>query len=513
MAKIPTETLAAIWREHSAAGYGESKAVLDRWAGALGVSASGLYRILRQAYGKQRQYRRAPNEQNAALAKIVAAAKEQIRQASGGRCPSTERVLEMLIEQGTLCPASQHGEKTLPSVGTINAHIRKITGGTGDTPCVRMEAARPNEIWHTDASVSTVLVAGPEPGTVVVRSDHAGYKRPRNERVWITGVIDAYSRLVSLKYHLIPGESSAAFILHLRELFSSIKDPRYPFGGVPSGIVTDNGAFASSALGKAFCAGANVRLQTIVPGNKRANGKIERTWRELWKSEAELSLSAGTVMTIEEINEWALNWCISRAHMPHPALPLKTRFEMWSKITDLRTANGDWAAVPLERKVGKDLCVTIQNEKFVMPAQLVGKTIVILMGTEGPIGWEDPDSGIIQELVPYKVVPYGEYRGIAKGGAGEIEKLAQTGILTPAGVAANANHGELASPMSSNHITMDYTSPDSAYLELSERVARECGAPLPAVLREKYIALIKCNLTKDYVNKLASDIIKKIKGE
>ena len=227
-------------------------------------------------------------------------------------------------------------------------------------------------------------------------------------------------------------------------------------------------------------------------------------------------MEEGAVWTLEEANERLMSYCITQAQRPHPVRTTRTRFDVWASSVEVVSASGDWATVPVQRKVGNDLTISIDKVRYVMPARMQGHLVTVLLGIDGqPVGWEDPASGIMQELTPYTPVEYGKYRALPKGEAGEIEKRAKAGVLTPVGAMARAEQKELtapAKPARDRSISTDYPSIESAYLDLSERIARECGAPLPAALREGYMAVIVKDASRKNIEKMASDLIKKIKG-
>lgn len=504
--KIPLETLGRIREAVDTAQFGRKSAVIERNAKALGIQPDTLRRKLRNTYGKKRRYHRASDPAITECARLVAAAKTQIEDASGYTV-STQTILDLLQSQEQISPA-QFPSGRIPAVSTIDARIRRLMGGKKSVRHVRMETDRANHVWHTDASVSTALVAGPEPGTVMVLHARSRYKRPRNEKVWLTGVIDAASRLVSLRYHLAEGERPDLYIRHMKQLFKG-GSQLYPFGGVPEQIVTDQGVFVKSAIGQTFCEGAGIDLRPNMPGNKRANGKIERTWRTLWGSmEALLALEAGKVMTLYEANMRLLDFELRIAERPHPVFPHKTRWQVWAESIEgrLRTVEGNWAVVPITRKVRPDGSITIERRLYEIPRDIdPGTEITVYMSPDGPHHWMHPDTDMAMPMHPYEAVEYGEYKGIPDGEAERVEKMAKAGVLQPVGA---IEHAERVKPSTASHFTLsaDYASPQEALDDLCRRVATKSGVPIPQEYRPNFLEVLKQNPTRATVERLAKSI-------
>jgi transposase InsO family protein len=443
--------------------------------------------------------------ENAALA--VLAFKTRLKSA-GGRI-STQSAIDTLIKHGIIPQVKS---------STIDRYIRelRLKQGIDQSPCVRIEASHPNEVWHIDFTVSKMCVAGQQPGTINITSDHAGYKRPRNERVWLCGIVDAYSRCIAMQYYLVAGESARLGIQHLSGLFSPTRDPRYPFGGIPEKLITDNGAFGSSALAESFCLGARIELIRNMPGQKQANGKIERQWRTLWGSfEGALAASTGEILTLEELNAKLFEWQIKQVYQPHPVIPYKTRIDAWAKSVSpyLRYATGEWAYLPVIRTVNRDMTVSVDNVSYKTNARLIGRKIEILMGIGGPVGYRDPDTGQISELEVYRAVKYGEYRATAKTDgqkalAEAMRKLDGVGYET----AVMPVEPVYVTAVRQEHLSADvYPTTSACVAAVALRYAEIIGSPLPPAIIDRLDTLFQNDRSKANVQKITNVIIKKIK--
>lgn len=497
---------AQISAELDGARYGEKAGIIAHWAKVLGKSEGAIRRMLVCARGKVRNYKRAGNEHYRKIATLVAAAKKQIAREGNGRAPSTADILERLAEDGKITPP-------IPSVGTVNRLIRSLVGDPKDdsTPSVRIEASYPNEAHHLDFSVSTMLVAGDEPGTVLITGEHTGYKRPRNQRVWLAGLVDSYSRLMWVKYYLVAGESAKLGIDFLREFWSDRHDPLYPFGGIPDKLITDNGSFGSSALAQSLCEGAGVELITIKPGNKRANGKVERRWRWLWESfESWWTLRKGEIITLEEANDELRRWLIKKAYERHPVYMQLTRMQAWSRIENLRYARGEWAIVPLQRKVSNSCTVRVDNKYYGVPAYLRGKTITVHIGADGPTTYDDPVTGLTNRLKPYEPVKLGEFRAIAATEDEKaVEQLSQEAILTAHIVAGPVRTGATAAAPQATAVRRsltDFPSIEHALTYISGELEREIGAPLPQEARDKLSLVIGNDLSRQNIDEILNTL-------
>ena len=382
---------------------GQRTEYLTAWADTLGVSLRTLQRHLTGETTNNNQGK-AMNEEYKAMAVQVAALKAQISKAMMGREPSTEECLKRL-----------HIENP-PSVSTINRYIRQLGYQAYEgSPAVRVEPQYPNEAHYFDFSASKVFIpVNDNEIEVCPPIDRYKYKREKgNDRVWLAGIVDGYTRLVYFKYLIIPGESSLAGIKFLYEAWGNRLDTALPFGGIPSALVCDNGSFAKSALGQSFCQGLGVKLITGEPYNPRAKGKIENRWRWLWSNfESFFSLKRGQRYTIEELDEELRKFCITENMRPHPYID-KPRIELWSEEVGsvyYPPADEYWAFKVIIRKVSRTATIQIDKETYEVNPELIGREIEVLCSLNGKMSYMDPRDGSNHELIPQRIVQFGEYR-------------------------------------------------------------------------------------------------------
>lgn len=93
---------------------------------------------------------------------------------------------------------------------------------------------------------------------------------------YMTGVIDAASRVVTgLKFHKSPPDA-AQVISTLRHAFLPKQDPNFPFWGVPEVFQSDNGGAFDNAQVQQAALRTGFVADTIAVGHPEQNGKIER---------------------------------------------------------------------------------------------------------------------------------------------------------------------------------------------------------------------------------------------
>jgi len=199
--------LHALREEMDRAGHGQKRAVILRYAKALGVSPDTIYRAMRREFGKRKTKtshpRRIPDE----LIDMVADIKlKGMKMGLKERELSTENCIQMLIEQGV-----EGAEHLTPS--TVNRRLVERGFRIRD-PKVRVEAKYANQEHQIDFSRSKyfqVTRYDPQRNDYLMRvsGKELHYKKnDRRLRTWLVQLKDSYSRVRILQAYAATGESA-----------------------------------------------------------------------------------------------------------------------------------------------------------------------------------------------------------------------------------------------------------------------------------------------------------------
>ncbi|PKN20404.1 MAG: hypothetical protein CVU71_01025 [Deltaproteobacteria bacterium HGW-Deltaproteobacteria-6] len=105
---------------------------------------------------------------------------------------------------------------------------------------------------------------------------------------------------------------------------------KFRFHGVPFMLVSDKGSILTAKANQALMDALRVDVQLHMPGNPRAKGAIEGLMHYINRFEARLKFQRPA--DLEELNRWALDWCI----YANGAIKMRNvapRSVLWSYIT------------------------------------------------------------------------------------------------------------------------------------------------------------------------------------
>jgi hypothetical protein len=130
-------------------------------------------------------------------------------------------------------------------------------------------------------------------------------RQAQPQRVWLAGLVDDFSGVGAWQYYVAPGESASWMRRFLLQVWEGLH-PEIVLRGMPEKLYTDNGPFAKNETTIAFLSertGLGVEHLKSLPYNKRAHGKIERTWRTLWQTFELGFLAHRGEIRLSELNE------------------------------------------------------------------------------------------------------------------------------------------------------------------------------------------------------------------
>jgi transposase InsO family protein len=156
--------------------------------------------------------------------------------------------------------------------------------------------------------------------------------------------------------------------------------------GVPIHLVLDNGAAYRAATLQAVCARLEIRLIYCRPYTPEGKGKLER-WHRTLRGGFLGEIDMDKVRDIHDLNARLWAWMDECYHKePHSALEGLTPLERYRKdLTQIRPL-GPFASRldelflhRHERLVRKDGTVSYEGQRFEVPFELIGKTVILVV--------------------------------------------------------------------------------------------------------------------------------------
>lgn len=365
------------------------KSLVEEFALSFGVSTSTIYRQLRHNIDFHHHQRKDCNQPRAIstenmlmYCRLIAALK--IRTCNkNNRHLSTPKCIEILELHGV---ETAHGLVRAPigllKKSTVNRYITQWGFShhsllSVEPVVVHFEAEESNDCWQFDFSPSDLK-------KLTKNSEH---------KLFIASVTDDKSGVLYSEYIEAMGEDALTALKFLFRAMSVKKTPGFPFQGIPKIIYTDNGAFARSAIFKRVLASLGIELKTHMPKGSdgrrttvRGKGKVERTNRTT-KESFETLFHFHRPNTLEQANEWLINYLCQYYEMPHRSEKL-SRIQVW--LNYLPT-NGyrqmcswekfcQFVREPETRQVGSDACVSIDGISYQLTPDMAGNEVILLLG-------------------------------------------------------------------------------------------------------------------------------------
>jgi len=241
---------------------------------------------------------------------------EDLRQVIEGLCLRTPRASLSWIHKKVTEYCRKQSLKA-PSYGTIR-HIyldlhphEKVLAHDGERAYKeafeiihRMEADRPNEFWQCDHKQLDIFA-----------SDFRG----RTGKLWLTAIIDDYSRAIPGYYLGIEPPNSMRVALCLRQGIWYKDEPGWPVCGVPEHFYSDHGSDFKSAHIDQVAADLKIQLHNSIVEEPQGRGKIERFFQTVDSMFCPGVLSLPeSPLQVEEIDkafkEWLLEEYMQKVH-------------------------------------------------------------------------------------------------------------------------------------------------------------------------------------------------------
>ena len=276
------------------------------------------------------------------------------------------------------------------------------------TPHVQVISEHPNQLHQFDVSICLQWYFDDKKGEL---EEDTNYKRKyyankieqtvENElrgkkKLHRYVLVDHCSGAFFFWYYYALGENSidgADFLFKAwsskKELLSTITNSDYngiyQFQGLPKILYTDQGAILKKKALKNLLDSLNIQLEFHESGNPRAKGMVEGLMNIIEKG-FESRLKIYGIKNIDELNAYALKWCVERNLLKDFRGAKESRIEHWRKIKPEQfikcPAYDIWAALIQEdaitRKVDGNGNISYMNKTYtVTDTNLIYKEVVV----------------------------------------------------------------------------------------------------------------------------------------
>ena len=276
------------------------------------------------------------------------------------------------------------------------------------TPHVQVISEHPNQLHQFDVSICLQWYFDDKKGEL---EEDTNYKRKYyankieqtveqelrgKKKLHRYVLVDHCSGAFFFWYYYALGENSidgADFLFKAwsskKELVSTITNSDYngiyQFQGLPKILYTDQGAILRTKALKNLLESLNVQLEFHESGNPRAKGMVEGLMNIIEKG-FESRLKIYGIKNIDELNAYALKWCVERNLLKDFRGAKESRIEHWRKIKPeqfIKCPPYDiWAALIQEdaitRKVDGNGNISYMNKTYtVTDTNLIYKEVVV----------------------------------------------------------------------------------------------------------------------------------------
>ena len=262
------------------------------------------------------------------------------------------------------------------------------------TPHVQVISEHPNQLHQFDVSICLQWYFDDKKGELEENTDfkkkYYSNKIEQTVEKELRGkkklhryvLVDHTSGAFFFWYYYAEGENSidgADFLFKAwsskKELVSTITKEEYngiyQFQGLPKILYTDQGAILKRKALKNLMESLNIQVEFHQSGNPRAKGMVEGLMNIIEKG-FESRLKIYGIKNIDELNAYALKWCVERNLLKGFRGAKVSRIELWRKIKPeqfIKCPPYDiWAALiqedPVKRKVDGNGNISYMNKTY-----------------------------------------------------------------------------------------------------------------------------------------------------
>lgn len=413
-------------------------AVMEKYRKMTGKSIQTLYRIAKQNGFKHSRKKRSDKgsgelteNQIGFVGALIHTSSREVK----GPIMDVETALSIAEDNGIIEPGtvSVSWMQSLLREREINAKALKTP-----EPSIRMRSLHPNHVHVFDASVCIQYYLKGGKGLRIMREDKFYKNKWQNfakvKKKLIRYILtDHFSHTLYVKYFYTGGESQENLYDFFLSAWSGDKNDKFPFRGVPFVMLMDKASANVSNAIKAFLERLGVEIPPSLPNNPRRQGSAESA-QDIVESKFESRLRFQPAHTVEELNQWAFDWCVwfngNRIHSRHKM----TRTQCWltikkEQLRDLpetQVLHYLFANPAEERTVGNDYSISFAYKNNARQEYMLdhipglipnrSKVQVILR----PFKW--PEIGVVFNEKEYLVKPVEKVAGGFRKDAAVIGK-------------------------------------------------------------------------------------------
>ena len=329
------------WQAHladslNAAKPGERRAIIAEFGALTGKSPQSLYRIAGDNGYKSGRKKRADAGLSALTTQQIDAVFALIHQSGRdrkGAIMPVEKALIIAGDSGIIEPGSISVSRmqTLLREREMNAKALKSS-----EPHVLMKSLHPNHVHEVDASICIQYYLKHGSKLQILDQRQFYKNKPENfgkikRKIIRWTLTDHYSGSIFVKYYQSDGEKALDLFDFLISAWEAKSDGRLPFRGVPQLLMMDAGSANKSRAIVEWLRLLDVEVPKGNPETPTRDGSVEKA-QDIVERWFESGLRFEPATSIEQLNEWALDWCVwhnaSRTHSRHG----QNRTACWMKI-------------------------------------------------------------------------------------------------------------------------------------------------------------------------------------
>jgi hypothetical protein len=269
----------------------------------------------------------------------------------------------------------------VPSLGTTRRILResglnRSANNANARPHRNFESAYPGQLFEFDMStvkkrwVDRKTLGSMQVTSLEVSKNHDN-KKPDRVKLWKFALVDCYSRKKYIDFYACLHPTSVEVIDFLLGAFREM--------GIPETLYTDNDATivgkrmrrAEGILNKAFESTGGFKLETHLPGNAQATGKVENTHLFFEEFEKLIAIKRipPSLENLKSFARWTMNEMNERIHRKTGEAP---NFRWQSKLTTLRVPpdnvfDAAFKCEEFERQLRRDMTFSINSVSYQVP--------------------------------------------------------------------------------------------------------------------------------------------------
>jgi|GEM_PF-1641897 len=378
-----------IKREIAASPKGAKGAIVKKWADFYKTSTDTIYREIRKAHGASKKVHRDVKTDMSLIDYVGKMKIEAAGLGNGSREMATDLCLQIMVDSGV------PGAEKL-TVSTVN-RLLVMRGFRNPEKIVRVEAAYSNQMHQVDFSRSKYFQvknydSKAHQYLLVANGRVLEYKEFEHKmRLWLFGVIDAYSRVGIARAGVMAGESVLAGIQFFNEIYGREEDGNNLLY-LPSILKIDNGSLGKNKDFMGMLERLDIRRELVKPNKKRGIQKAEAQWKNLWQRyemplSYRLTKKGITTIYLREYNEELHQFFLEKNESKHPVYA-ETRNHVYMSRLNVQVSRKLNDEAPfsrsVERKIDNTCCISIDSQKYECSNDLyIGKWVTAYLKPDG----------------------------------------------------------------------------------------------------------------------------------